>query len=80
MSTRPLMLLSFLLLAVMTGCPTFGPDGSVTMALHRDMVNLQRTCHMSEHEWKEKYGEDYWSRSSLRKKKCPRECQPAKPQ
>lgn len=81
MPTRTLLsLLSLLLLAVMMGCPAFGPDGSIPMALHRDMVNLHKSCYMSASEWMDKCGDDYWDRSSVEKKRCPRECQPAKPQ
>ena len=76
MSTRPLMLLSLLLLAMMTGCPTFGPDGSIPMALHRDMVNRQRTCHMSDDEWMENCGNEFWSKPRHEQSSCPLECQP----
>jgi hypothetical protein len=74
MPTRP----SLLLLSVMTGCTAFGPDGTIPMALHKDMVNLQRNCQMSDDEWLEKCGEDYWIRPLEQRILCPSECRPAK--
>jgi len=71
------MLLSLLLLAVMTGCPTFGPDGSIPMALHRDMVNNQRTCELSTHDWMKNCGNDFWRRAPKQQALCPLECQPS---
>lgn len=78
MPTRTLLpLLSLLLLAVMMGCPAFGPDGSIPMALHRDMVNHHRQCHMSTSEWIDKCGKDFKTRSAKEKNRCPVECQPS---
>lgn len=73
-------LLVLLLLIGMTGCPTFGPDGAITMALHKDMVNLHVNCRMSGNEWRDKCGNDYWRRSPEQRGSCPRECRPARPQ
>jgi len=66
-----------LLLAVMTGCTTFGPDGTLPMALHRDMVNRQRTCDLSTHDWLKRCGNDFWLRPREEQIRCPLECQPA---
>jgi hypothetical protein len=74
----PLSLL--LLTTVMPGCgeTEFGPNGSIPIALHRDMVNAQRKCRMSDPEWLEKCGMDYWFRSPKARRACPVECRPDK--
>lgn len=72
--------LLLLLLIGMTGCPAFGPDGAISMALHKDMVNRYVECQMSGREWREKCGNDYWSRPLEQRRNCPRECRPASPQ
>ena len=58
MPTRPLMLLSLLLLAVMTGCPhAFGKGGTLDMALRKDMQEERRSrrlefpCDMPHEKW-----------------------------
>jgi len=78
MPTRPLTLLSLLLLAVMTGCPTFGPNGSIPMALHKDMVNRYQDCEMSDEDWGDLCGNDFWSKPRDEQSFCPLECQPPK--
>lgn len=77
MSTRPLML-SLLLLAVTTACPTFGPNGSIPIALHRDMVNRQQDCEMSDEDWEDLCGEEYWTKPPAQRNLCPSECRPSK--
>jgi hypothetical protein len=73
MPARPLLLL---LLTVMTSCTAFGPDGTIPMALHRDMVNRFEDCPLSDEEWLEKCGNDFSSKTGAQKKLCPVECQP----
>lgn len=74
MPTRPLLLL---LLSMLTSCTAFGPDGTVPMALHKDMVNLHPQCHMSPQEWMKKCGgDDYWDRLPSQQKDCPLKCRP----
>ena len=73
MPARPLPLL---LLTMMMGCTAFGPDGTIPMALHKDMVNSRQQCHMTDEEWMEKCGDDFWSRPPAQRKLCPHVCQP----
>ncbi len=72
MPTRPLLLL----LSMLTSCTAFGPDGTIPMALHRDMVNRFEDCPLSTEEWMEKCGEDFSRKSDEQKKLCPVACQP----
>jgi hypothetical protein len=76
----PLSLL-LLTITVMTGCgeTEFGPNGAIPVALHRDMVNVQRKCRMSDPKWLERCGMDYWFRSPRVREACPVECRPDKP-
>jgi hypothetical protein len=75
MPTRPLLPL-LLLLSMMTNCTAFGPDGTIPMAIHRDMVNRQKNCPLSDEEWMEKCGNDFLSKSLDQQNLCPLECQP----
>lgn len=75
MPTKPLLLL---LLSMLTSCTAFGPDGTMPMALHRDMVNRFRDCPLSDEAWMEKCGDDYWERLSSQQKQCPKLCKPPK--
>jgi len=76
MSTRPLMLLSLLLLAVMTGCPhAFGKGGTIDMAIRKDMAEyyLKPRCTMSRNEWLEICDN---SNGRKTKRECPEKCRP----
>jgi len=76
MSTRPLMLLSFLLLAVMTGCPhAFGKGGTLDMALRKDMAEYysKPRCTMPRNEWMEICDN---SNGRKTKSECPEKCRP----
>jgi hypothetical protein len=73
MPAKPLLLL---LLTVMMGCTAFGPDGTVPMAIHKDMVNRHPQCNMSDEEWMEKCGRDFSLRTRAQQELCPIECQP----
>jgi hypothetical protein len=76
MATKPLLLLLLCLLSMLMSCTAFGPDGTVPMALHKDMVNRFNDCPLSDEEWMKKCGEDFSSKTNDQKKLCPIQCQP----
>jgi hypothetical protein len=76
MATKPLLLLLLCLLSMLMSCTAFGPDGTIPMALHRDMLGLHPQCQMSTKDWLKKCGNDYWRRLSSQQKDCPDECKP----
>jgi hypothetical protein len=76
MPTRPLLLLLLWLLFMLTSCTAFGPDGTIPMALHRDMVNRISDCPLSDEEWAEKCGNDFSSKTDEQKNLCPYKCRP----
>jgi hypothetical protein len=72
MLVRPMLLLP--LLAVGTGClHTMGSAGFVSMALHKDMSEIQRACKMSTDEWL-KFCDNRGPKKTA--PKCPKECRP----
>lgn len=76
MSTRPVVPLLVLLLAVMTGCPhAFGKGGTIDMAIRKDMAEYysKRRCDMPRSEWLEICDN---SNGRTTRRECPKECRP----